>query len=175
MGKRIVMVALFLAYVGCVFCANWAISTFGVVAIGFGLFAPTGVFFAGVAFSNRDGLQHYGGRNVVVAAILVGAALSAFLSGPLALASGTAFLLSELLDYAVYTPLHNRNWVAAVVFSNTVGAVVDSVVFLSLAFGSLDFLPGQVLGKMYLTVPVVVAIGVYRRFHYAKSRKTILG
>jgi queuosine precursor transporter len=167
MGKRIVTAVLFLAYVGCVFGANWAISIFGVVPVGFGLFAPAGVFFAGVAFSNRDGLQHYGGRNVVVAAILAGAALSSFLSGPLALASGVAFLLSELLDYAVYTPLARRDWLAAVVFSNTVGAVVDSVVFLLLAFGSLEFLPGQVLGKMYMTVPVVVFIGLYRRYKIA--------
>lgn len=165
-NKRIVTAALFAAYVGCVFGANWAISTFGVVPIGLGLMAPAGVFFAGFAFSNRDGLQHFGGRWVVIAAILVGAALSAFLSGPLAIASGVAFLLSETLDYGVYTPLHKRNWLAAVVLSNTAGAILDSVVFLLLAFGSVDFLAGQVVGKMYTTIPIVLFIALYRYKKY---------
>lgn len=160
--KHLKTAALFAAYVGCVFGANWAITTFGIVPIGFGLMAPAGVFFAGLAFSNRDGLQHYGGRWVVIAAILVGAALSAFLSGPLAIASGVAFLLSEMLDYAVYTPLHKRHWLAAVVLSNTAGAILDSALFLMLAFGSLDFLAGQVVGKMYTTIPVVLFIAMYR-------------
>jgi uncharacterized PurR-regulated membrane protein YhhQ (DUF165 family) len=160
--KNLKTVALLLSYVGCVFGANWAISRYGVVPIGFGLMAPAGVYFAGLSFSVRDGLQRSGGRRVVIAAILVGAVLSAFLSDSLALASGVAFLLSELLDYAVYTPLQSRNWLAAVVLSNTAGAVVDSVLFLLLAFGSLDFLSGQVIGKMYMTIPVVLLVALYR-------------
>ena len=39
---------------------------------------------------------------------------------------GTAFLLSELADFAVYTPLAERRWLTAVVASNIVGTIVDS-------------------------------------------------
>ncbi|WP_107481669.1 VUT family protein [Streptomyces pseudogriseolus] len=56
--------------------------------------------------------------------------------------------------------------VAAVAASNAVGLVVDSLLFLSLAFGSLHFLPGQVLAKAEMTLAAVVVlhlIGMRRR------------
>ena len=77
----------------------------------------------------------------------------------LVLASGVAFLVSELADLAVYTPLARRRLIAAVVASSLVGLVVDSVVFLWLAFGSLEFLLGQVVGKAWmvlLSIPFVL-------------------
>jgi uncharacterized PurR-regulated membrane protein YhhQ (DUF165 family) len=42
-----------------------------------------------------------------------------------------------------------------VVGSNVVGSVLDSIVFLSIAFGSLAFVPGQVVGKLWVTVGTV--------------------
>ena len=42
--------------------------------------------------------------------------------------------------------------------SSFAGLVVDSIVFLYLAFGSLDFLLGQIVGKAWmvlLTIPVL--------------------
>jgi queuosine precursor transporter len=74
------------------------------------------------------------------------------------LASAAAFLLSELADLAVYTPLARRRLVAAVAASSLCGLVVDSVVFLWLAFGSLNFLLGQIIGKSWmvlLSIPFV--------------------
>ena len=74
-------------------------------------------------------------------------------------ASAAAFLLSEFADFAVYTPLARRRLVAAVVASSVVGLVVDSIVFLWLAFGSLEFLIGQIIGKLWmvlLATPFVV-------------------
>ena len=38
------------------------------------------------------------------------------------------------------------------ILSNLVGNVLDSVVFLALAFGSLEFLVGQVVGKTWVTL-----------------------
>jgi uncharacterized PurR-regulated membrane protein YhhQ (DUF165 family) len=151
-------------YVLTIVAANLAIDRFGIVPIGLGLMAPAGVYFAGLAFSLRDALHETGGRRLTVAAILAGAALSALVSGQLATASGLAFLLSELADFAVYTPLRRRSWLGAVVASNTVGVAVDSALFLWLAFGSLDFIAGQVVGKLYMTVLAVALIVVWRRF-----------
>lgn len=150
-------------YAGSVLAANWAVATFGVVNV-LGIAAPAGVLFAGLGFSLRDAVQEALGRRWAVAGILAGAALSAAVSGPLALASGAAFLLSELLDFAVYTPLRARSWAAAVALSNTAGAVVDSAIFLELAFGSLAYLPGQVWGKTMMVLPVVAwrAVQTYR-------------
>lgn len=150
-------------YVAVIVAANWAITTFGVVPVGFGLMAPAGVFFAGLAFTLRDITQDQLGRRWTYAAIVVGAALSAFLSGPLALASGVAFLVSETADLLVYSPLRERHWLWAVALSNLVGLVADSALFLWLAFGSLEFLLGQVVGKGEMTILAVIVLGVWRQ------------
>jgi uncharacterized PurR-regulated membrane protein YhhQ (DUF165 family) len=51
----------------------------------------------------------------------------------------------------------------AVVASSVVGLVVDSIVFLWLAFGSLEFLPGQVVGKLWMVLIAVPFVAYLRR------------
>lgn len=169
----------FALYVGCVIGANWAIATFGIVPVGFGLFAPAGVWFAGASFTTRDVVQRHGGREMVLQGVLVGAILSFILSYTtpltalppnvsvlrLSLGSGIAFLISEFLDFAVYTPIYRRSWILAVILSNTVGAAVDSFLFLLLVFGSLDFFAGQFVGKSWMTLLVLIAFSAYRLVH----------
>jgi queuosine precursor transporter len=149
-------------FVATVFAANWSINRFGIVSVGFGLHAPAAVYFAGLAFSLRDLVQRTLNKTAVVVAIVVGAICSAFVSPHLAFASGTAFLVSELCDFAVYTPLARRRPIWAVAASNTVGAVVDSYVFLSLAFGSLALFWGQVVGKTWVTLATVALLLLVR-------------
>ena len=159
------LISSVLVFVGCVFGANWALATFGIVPIGFGLMAPAGVYFAGLSFTARDAVREAGGRRWVSVAILVGAALSALLENAqrIALASALAFLLSESADALVYEPLRERTRAGAVLLSNTVGAVVDSAVFLLVAFGSPAFIEGQVIGKLYMTAPFVLGLLLWRR------------
>ena len=151
-----------IAYIGTIFAANLAITYWGFVPVGFGLMAPAGVYFAGLAFTLRDLTQDQLGRRWTYGAIVAGAGLSAFLSGPLALASGAAFLVSETADLLVYTPLRERRWLVAVAASNVVGLVVDSALFLWLAFGSLDFLIGQIVGKLWVTALAVIILWGWR-------------
>jgi uncharacterized PurR-regulated membrane protein YhhQ (DUF165 family) len=151
------------AYVLTIYLTNWAITTYGLVPVGFGLVAPAGVYFSGLAFTLRDLVQDTLGRSTVVAAILIGALLSALLSPQLAAASGVAFLISEFADFLVYTPLRERHWLGAVVASNVVGFVADSALFLWLVFGSLEFLPGQVLGKLWMTLLAVAVLALIRK------------
>jgi len=150
-------------FIATIFGANWAIETYGLVPVGPDLIAPAGVYFAGLAFTFRDLAQDRVGRLWIVAAIVVGALISGFVSTKFALASGVAFLVSEMLDFAVYTPLRRRNWIGAVVASNIVGLVADSIVFLTLAFGSLQYLPGQVVGKAWMTLLAVAVLWLLRR------------
>lgn len=150
-------------YVLTIVGANWAIATFGLVPVGFGLVAPAGVYFVGLAFTARDMTQEYLGRWWSLAAILIGAGLSYFVSPQFAIASGLTFLVSETADFLVYTPLRKRHWLAAVATSNTVGLVLDSMLFLYLAFGSLDFLLGQIVGKAEMTVLAVAVLWLWRR------------
>lgn len=158
-GAEVIWIA---AYVATIFAANWSIQTFGLVPVGFGLLAPAGVYFVGLAFTFRDLAQEAVGRRWIMVAIITGAALSALVSPQFALASGLAFLASELADFSVYTPLRERGWLRAVALSNAVGLVLDSVLFLWLAFGSLAFLPGQIIGKGWMTLLAVVLLGVTR-------------
>jgi uncharacterized PurR-regulated membrane protein YhhQ (DUF165 family) len=151
-------------FIGTVFGANWAITEFGIIPVGFGLAAPAGVFFAGLAFTCRDLLHDTLGRRAVVAAIVAGASLSWWVEPTFAVASGTAFLASETLDYAVYSPLRARGWLRAVTASNVVGIVADSALFLWLAFGSLDFIEGQVVAKGYMTVGAVAILWAVRNY-----------
>lgn len=151
------------AYIATIFAANWAIQTFGIVPVGLGLMAPAGVYFVGLAFTFRDLAHDRLGRWPVVAAIVIGAGLSAFVSPQFALASGAAFLFSELADLAVYTPLRRRGWLRAVALSNAAGLVVDSVLFLWLAFGSLDFIAGQIVGKAWMTALAIGVLWLVRR------------
>ncbi len=151
------------AFIATVWLANWALVVFGLVPVGFGLVAPAGVYFAGLGFTLRDLVQERLGRLAVAGAILVGAALSAALSVNFALASGAAFLVSEGADFAVYTPLRSRGWLRAVAASNVVGLLVDSALFLWLAFGSFAYLPGQIVGKGWVTAATVAALWAWRR------------
>jgi queuosine precursor transporter len=163
-----------IGYIAVIVLANWAIQTFGVVPVGFGLAAPAGVYFAGLAFTLRDLVQEQLGRTWTILAIVVGAGLSALVSPQFALASGIAFLVSELADLAVYTPLRQRHWLAAVALSNTVGLAIDSALFLTLAFGSLDFLAGQIVGKLWMTLLAVALLWTLRR-RLSPSRRSTAG
>ena len=51
----------------------------------------------------------------------------------------------------------------AVVASSVIGLVVDSIIFLWLAFGSLDYLPGQVVGKLWAVLIAVPLVRLLRR------------
>ena len=148
-----------LMFVGLVVAANWMTAQYGVVA---GL-VTAGTFAAGLTFLVRDWLQEAGGRWWVVAAVVAGAGLSVWLSSPsLALASGAAFLVSESADFAVYTPLRKRSQAAAMALSNTAGAVVDSLLFLSLAGFPLAQWGTQWAIKVAVTLPFIAAVVISR-------------
>ncbi len=107
----------------------------------------------GAALVLRDMVQRAYGPAVSVACIVAGALLSFFVAPPaLAAASAGAFLFSELVDFAVYTPVARRSFALAVLASCTAGALADSALFLWLAFGSLAFIWGQFVGKLYAAI-----------------------
>jgi uncharacterized PurR-regulated membrane protein YhhQ (DUF165 family) len=159
------------AFIATILVANWLVTHVGIVDIGFGLLAPAGVLVVGVAFTLRDIVQRTLGPVVVLAAILIGTVLSVVISPVFALASGAAFLFSELADFAVYTPLAERSWLWAVALSGAVGLVVDSWLFLWLSPLPVEgLLAGQVVGKAYMivaAVPILAAIRAVPRWRTA--------
>jgi uncharacterized PurR-regulated membrane protein YhhQ (DUF165 family) len=161
----------FVAFLGCIPLANWMIGHVGTVCVpggpclipvAPGLLAPSGVLVAGLALVLRDVLQRCLGTLMGLLAIALGTLASVLVApAQLAIASGIAFFLSEFTDFAVYTPLQRRRLVVAIVASSMAGLVVDSAVFLYLAFHSLAYLPGQVVGKTWAvlgSIPFVRAL-----------------
>jgi uncharacterized PurR-regulated membrane protein YhhQ (DUF165 family) len=178
--QRVEGLCFLAAFALCIPAANWLIENTGTVCVPGGpclipvwpggVMAPSGVLMIGLALVLRDLVQRRLGVGWSVGAILCGAVLSALFAPPaLVVASATAFLLSEGADLAVYTPLQRRGLVAAVVASSMVGLVVDSVVFLWLAFGSLEFLSGQVLGKAWMVLATLPFL------HWLRRRDARLG
>jgi queuosine precursor transporter len=172
--RRNIEGAVFLAlYCLTVPIANWMIGHVGVtcvangpclVPVAPGLEAPSGVLLIGAALVLRDLVQRRLGVEFGIGAIIAGATISAGLSPhSIVFASATAFLLSEFVDFAVYTPLARNRLVFAVVASSAVGLVVDSIIFLWLAFGSLDFLLGQIVGKSWMVVLSIPFVTYLRR------------
>ncbi|MCR4520132.1 MULTISPECIES: VUT family protein [Bosea] len=153
--------------------ANWLIGNAGAVCVPNGpclvpvwpgIMAPSGVLMVGLALVLRDIVQRRLGPLAGLGAIAVGTLISAMLAPPaIVLASVAAFLLSELADFAVYTPLQRRRFVTAVFASSVIGLVVDSLVFLHLAFGSLDFLAGQIIGKAWMVLLALPLMHLLRR------------
>jgi uncharacterized PurR-regulated membrane protein YhhQ (DUF165 family) len=129
-----------------------------------GLMAPSGVTMVGIALVLRDLVQRRLGAAISALAVVVGSGLSAlYAPASLVIASAAAFLLSEFADLAVYTPLARRRLITAVIASSCAGLVVDSIVFLWLAFGSLDFIAGQVIGKAWMVVLSIPLVAWLRR------------
>ncbi|MEM7488102.1 MAG: queuosine precursor transporter, partial [Pseudomonadota bacterium] len=84
-------------------------------------------------------------RKVVLAGFAVGLVCSLIGTqimgefGPLvtlriALASGTAFLVAQLIDLGVFSTLRNRAWWVAPLTSSVVGSIVDTALFFTIAF-----------------------------------------
>lgn len=162
--------------------ANWVTTDYGFIPIGFGLQATAGTIFAGFALAARDAIQDTWGRWAVLIVIVVGTGLSFLISAPaIAIASAAAFGIAELLNFAVYTPLRTKSklgdkrWAVAVVSSNIVGAVTDTIVFLGIAFGVASImpaLPGQLVGKMYATVLyLIIGVVLSRVLRANKARR----
>ncbi|NTA10423.1 VUT family protein [Agrobacterium tumefaciens] len=170
MRNLFLMVAAFAATVP---AANWLIGNIGTVCIpqgpcllpvGFGLTAPSGVLVIGLTLVFRDMVHEAGGAKAAIAAIFIGGILSAFFAPPaLVLASVLAFVLAELADMFVYSPLREKRLGLAVFASGAVGASVDSAVFLMLAFGSLEYVEGQVVGKLWMSLLAFAFIAARRR------------
>jgi uncharacterized PurR-regulated membrane protein YhhQ (DUF165 family) len=154
-------------YVANIYLMNLANVTFGFLPVGFGLLAPAGVYFSGLGFTLRDAVHNRFHLKIVYLAIAIGAGLSALLSPSLALASATAFVVAELADTFVYMPLRKRSMYWAIVASGLVGLVIDSMVFLLVAFGSLQYIEGQVIGKIWV---IGVTVGIYAAYKYLVSK-----
>lgn len=162
-AKISIGIAATCGYIASIPAANWMVTHYGIIPVGLGLTAPAGVYLIGPALVARDLVQWTLGRAVSLIALAIGVLLSYALSTPtLAWASAAGFGVSELLDFAVFTWLAPR-WTRAVFLGGVVGLTADSAIFLTIAFGSLALMPGQMLGKAYGVLIATTVIASRRR------------
>jgi uncharacterized PurR-regulated membrane protein YhhQ (DUF165 family) len=161
----------FIGFAATIPAANWMIGSVGacvpqgpcLIPVGFGLSAPSGVLMVGLALVLRDIVHEQFGPKGALIAIGFGAVLSALFAPPaLVIASIVAFTLAELADLIVYAPLRHRQLALAVLLSGIAGSIIDSAAFLWLAFGSLNFIEGQVIGKLWMSLAAIPVLMVLR-------------
>lgn len=74
-------------------------------------------------------------RVIAICGFVVGFCLSLWLANlQIALASGTAFLVSQLLDVAVFNRLRRASWWKAPFWGSMAASLIDTAIFFSLAF-----------------------------------------
>lgn len=74
-------------------------------------------------------------RRVVAAGFLVAVVFSFAVSTPrIAIASGSAFLVGQMLDISVFNRLRRQTWWRAPLIASLIGSVLDTMIFFSFAF-----------------------------------------
>jgi uncharacterized PurR-regulated membrane protein YhhQ (DUF165 family) len=180
MTKKLLIFTLFLMTVP---LANYLISNVGtfcvdqgpcLIPVGFGLMAPSGVLVIGLALVLRDWVHETSGLLAALLAVLVGSLLSlAFSPATVAVASFVAFAFSEVADTLVYSKLREKSKPMAVLASQLLGAFVDSMLFVYIAFGSLEFSLGNSLGKIYAGIAVAFIIYLHQKNKWRKRGETL--
>lgn len=159
--------------------SNWSIDHVGrnngpfaphTLPIGWGLQAPSGVALVGLMITVRDALHEHVGLKGTVFVITVGSVLSAAVApAPIAVASGVTLLVAETTDAVVYQRLRQHGLIAAGIASNVASAVLDSAVFLTIAYGiavAKDRTWALSLGKFeasLIALVLIVALSKLRR------------
>ena len=100
-----------------------------------------GAFTYPIAFLVTDLINRNFGpttaRYVVIIGFVVAVILSIIFSNPrIAIASGSAFLVAQLLDVTIFDRLRQLAWWKAPIVSSVLGTVIDTFLFFTLAFSA---------------------------------------
>jgi queuosine precursor transporter len=101
-------------------------------------------------------------RVVILVGFFLAVLLSVWLATPrIAIASGSAFLVAQLLDIAVFNRLRAGVWWRAPLVSSTLGSIVDTALFFSIAFAAtglpwVTWALGDFAVKMAMTVVMLL-------------------
>jgi queuosine precursor transporter len=100
-------------------------------------------------------------RRVVFVGFALAVAISALVASPrIAVASGTAFLVSQLLDLLIFHRLREQAWWQAPAISSVIGATFDTLLFFWLAFGAAFAFLGAAPGFALAEAPLLGVLAV---------------
>ena len=158
--KKMGKIKLPLIYLASVVFINWCFVNIPVLPTPLG-FLPPATFIVGGLFVFRDYVQRSIGHYVLIP-MLLGCVASYFLASPeIAIASASAFIVSEIADWFVFTvirkPFHHR-----VLYSSLVGVMVDTLIFLPM-IGQLSLASVIIMFASKMVVAVIVFINYNKR------------
>jgi len=128
-----------------------------------------GAFSYPVAFlitdlTNRS-FGKYVARKIVYLGFIIGICFTLFFSTNfsdlisirIAIGSGTAFLVAQLIDVQVFDQLRKKKWFIAPLVSSFIGSTIDTLLFFSISFYGTD-VPWITLSLGDLSVKIFVAL-----------------
>ena len=106
-----------------------------------------------------------GARKIVYFGFAIGIIFTLFLSTNfsdlisirIAIGSGTAFLVAQLLDVQIFDIFRRKKWFIAPLVSSVIGSIVDTFLFFLISFYG-TMIPWFTLALGDLTVKIIVAI-----------------
>ena len=166
MNKKFILLSFLMGVV--VLFSNYLVQ-FPFNHYGFNGILTYGAFSYPIAFLITDlANRTYGkfiARKIVYIGFLLGITFTLFFSTNftdlislrIAIASGSAFLVAQLLDVQIFDQLRNNKWYVAPLISTSIGSVVDTLLFFSIAFAG-TVIPWITLSLGDLTVKLLLAL-----------------
>ena len=166
MNKKFILLSFLMGVV--VLSSNFLVQ-FPVNHLGLNEILTYGAFSYPVAFLITDlGNRAYGkinARKIVYLGFLIGIIFTLFFSTNfadlisirIAIGSGSAFLVAQLLDVQIFDKLRKNSWYVAPLISSSIGSIVDTFLFFSIAFVG-TVVPWVTLSLGDLAVKLFVAL-----------------
>ena len=166
MNKKFILLSFFMGAV--VLSSNFLVQ-FPVNHYGLNKILTYGAFSYPIAFLITDlANRTYGkiiAQKIVYLGFLIGILFTLFFSTNfadlisirIAIASGTAFLVAQLLDVQIFDKLRKNSWYVAPLISSSIGSIVDTFLFFSIAFARTE-IPWLTLSLGDLAVKLFVAL-----------------
>ena len=142
-----------------------------------------GAFTYTIAFLITDlANRSYGkqiARKIVYFGFVVGISFTLFfstnfsdlISVRIAIGSGTAFIVAQLLDVQIFDKLREKSWYVAPLSSSIIGSTVDTFLFFSISFYatgvpwftlSLGDLTIKLLVTLVMLIPFILLLGTFK-------------
>ena len=166
MNGKFILLSFFMGVV--VLSSNFLVQ-FPVNYYGLNEILTYGAFSYPIAFLITDLANRSYGKNVarkiVYLGFLIGILSTLFFSTNfadlisirIAIGSGSAFLVAQLLDVQIFDKLRKSRWYVAPLISSSIGSIVDTFLFFSISFGGTG-VPWVTLSLGDLTVKLFVAL-----------------
>ena len=116
-------------------------------------------------------IVYFGFTIGILFTLIFSTSFSDLISIRIAIGSGTAFIIAQLLDVQVFDKLRRKTWFVAPLFSSLIGSSVDTFLFFSISFYgtgvpwvtlSLGDLGVKILIALIMLVPFRLLLGILK-------------